>query len=71
MTIKVGRVMCQSDEIPPTLSSRLSMRSVMYPLTQGHRTQLDISKHRKIHKSNAFFVIQKIFKFDLLQYTPL
>ena len=70
MTIKLGRVMCQGEEVPPTLSSRLSMRNVMYPLTQGHRTQLDISKHRKIHKSNTLFVIQKIFKFDLLQYTP-
>ena len=71
MTIKLGRAMCQGEEVPPTLLSSLSMRNVMYPLTQGHRTQLDISKHRKTHKSNAFFVIQKIFKFDSHQYTPL
>ena len=29
------------------------------------------SKHRKPHKSIAFFVVQKIFKFDLHWYAPL
>ena len=28
-------------------------------------------KHRKTHKSKAFFVIQKILTFDSHQYTPL
>ena len=47
------------------------LRNNMYPLTQGHRTELDISKQRKTHKSKAFFVIQKIFKSDSHRYTPL
>ena len=31
----------------------------MYPLTQGQGTQLDISKHRKTPKSNAFLLFKR------------
>ena len=37
----------------------------------SHWTQLEMSNYRKTHKSKAFFVIQKISKFDSYRYTPL
>ena len=52
----------------PCLSS---IKYVMYPLTQGHRNQLDVSKHRKNYKSKAFFVVQKVFRFDSHRYAPV
>ena len=52
-------------------SDHMLLRNVIYPLTQGHQTQLNVSKPRKTHKSKAFFVIQKIFKFDWHRYAPL
>ena len=36
----------------------------MYPLTQGRRTQLEISNIEKLTTQNPFFVIQKIVTFD-------
>ena len=43
----------------------------MYPITQGHRTQLEISNIKKTRKAKAFFVIEKILTFDSHRYTPL
>ena len=36
----------------------------MYPLTQGRRTQLEISNIEKLTTQNPFFAIQNILTFD-------
>ena len=51
-------------------SDHVLLRNFLYPLTQGHRPQLDIS-NKKTPKWKDFFVIWKIFKFDSHRYTPL
>ena len=43
----------------------------MYPLTQGHITQLEIPKIEKLTNEEFFFVIQEILTFHSYQYTPL
>ena len=47
------------------------LEKVMYPLTQGYRTQLEISNIKKLINQKLFFVIQKILSFDSYRYTPL
>ena len=36
----------------------------MYPLTEGRRTQLEISSTEKLKDQKSFFIIQKIQTFD-------
>ena len=45
------------------------LRNVMYPLTQGYRTQLELSNIEKLTNQKLFFVIQKILTFDSYLYT--
>ena len=42
----------------------------IYPLTQGHRTQLEIGNIEKL-TNLELFIIQKILTFDLFQYESL
>ena len=77
MTIKLGRVMSWSEGAPPTLSSNFlikwSRAFEKHHVSTNARPQNSVGdiKHRKTHKSKAFFVIQKILSFDSHQYTPL
>ena len=75
MTIKLGRVMSQDEEAD--LLFQVTYRSSDHVLFEKLHVSTNARpqdsagniKQRKTHKSKAFFVARKIFKFDSHQYS--